>query len=75
MELLKKRKTPFVVALNKIDRCYGWETIKDTSSYLALQRQKPETRQDFETKLAKIITQLNTRGENAELYWKNEDPT
>lgn len=40
LELLRKGNTPFVVALNKIDRCYGWETIPDSPSFTALQRQK-----------------------------------
>jgi len=36
LELLSKRKTPFVVALNKIDRSYGWKSKNDYSSYLTL---------------------------------------
>lgn len=39
LELLKKRNTPFVVALNKIDRSYNWKPIKDGSSYLSLKQQ------------------------------------
>ena len=36
LELLRKTKSPFVVALNKIDRCYGWKSEKGISSRLAL---------------------------------------
>jgi translation initiation factor 5B len=33
LELLKKGNTPFVVALNKIDRSYGWEANNDSCSF------------------------------------------
>ncbi len=39
LELLKKGGTPFVVALNKIDRSYGWKAEKDGCSYESLQKQ------------------------------------
>lgn len=74
LELLKKGKTPFVVALNKIDRCYGWQSKNDHPSYLALKYQKPETINDYESKLKKVIAQLNENGYNADLYWKVDDP-
>jgi translation initiation factor 5B len=43
IELLRDRNTPFVVALNKIDRSYEWKVEKDSSSYLALKRQEETT--------------------------------
>ena len=32
MRLLRERKTPFIVALNKIDRLYGWKKIDNNVS-------------------------------------------
>ncbi len=28
--MLRNRGTPFVVALNKVERCYDWKTCKDS---------------------------------------------
>lgn len=71
---MRKGNTPFVVALNKIDRCYGWESINDSPSFLELKKQKSETKHDFETKFQKVIAELNVKGYNADLYWNVEDP-
>jgi translation initiation factor 5B len=62
------------VALNKIDRSYNWQCFADESSYTSLKNQKPESFHDYQTKLEKVILQLNQKGYNAALYWKNENP-
>ena len=36
LQLLKMRKTPFVIAMNKIDRTYAWKTTEFGSSYVSL---------------------------------------
>lgn len=42
IDLLKMRKTPFVIALNKIDRCYKWNSDKFGSSQTNLAKQGPD---------------------------------
>ena len=58
-----------MVALNKIDRSYGWKAQKDHSSYLTLKQQAVESIDDYSSKLKKIILEINTKGYNAAMYW------
>ena len=37
LQMLRSKKTPFVIALNKVDRCYGWKTVKDRPFIEALE--------------------------------------
>jgi translation initiation factor 5B len=73
LNMLKKKRTPFIVALNKIDRLYGWQTVPDRSSRVALEAQDANTRQEFNDKYTRVVTQLMEQGLNANLYWKNDD--
>lgn len=62
------------MALNKIDRSYGWKPENDGCSYESLQNQSSEALHDYNTKKSKVILELNEKGYNAALYWQNEDP-
>lgn len=73
INLLKMRKTPFVIALNKIDRCYDWKAIPNAAFRTTFATQKVGPQQEFETKASKIKLQLAEQGLNTELYWQNPD--
>lgn len=47
LHLLRMRKTPFVIALNKIDRTYNWKTTEFGSSYLSCKGQTKDNQNDF----------------------------
>jgi len=73
IKMLKASKRPFVVALNKIDRCYGWKTMPDSPVQEALQAQDENCKLEFKDRSERIVVQLMEQGLNAQLYWKNDD--
>jgi len=73
LNMLKKKRTPFIVALNKVDRLYGWKSVPDRSIRAALADQDENCIQEFNDRAQRAITQLMEQGLNASLYWKNDD--
>lgn len=71
--LLRQRKSPFIVALNKIDRLYGWQSYPDLSIEEMIERQNPSTKAEFEDRLSKIIIAFAEQGLNAEVSFRNDD--
>jgi len=73
IQLLQARNTPFVIALNKIDRLKDWVEKPNSSSYKSLQSQGGFTKGVFDEKWKPIFTQLAMQDINAEMYWKNDN--
>jgi translation initiation factor 5B len=48
IKLLKKNNTPFVIALNKIDRLYQWQTHPEMDIKDCIQSQKRSTKDQFD---------------------------
>lgn len=73
LNLLKAKKTPFVVALNKIDRLYDWQTMnrKDVSDII--KTQAANTQLEFEQRKNEVIVQFAEQGLNAALFYENPD--
>ncbi|MBN2042281.1 MAG: translation initiation factor IF-2 [Candidatus Aenigmarchaeota archaeon] len=70
---LKEFKTPFVVALTKIDRILGYRS-SEGACFLDNYRHQDERVQDqFEEKLYRVIGQLGEKGFPAERYDRVED--
>merc|ERR1719319_592732 len=75
LNLLKKKKTPFVVALNKVDRLYEWKPNKHKDVQEVLELQGTNTKLEFQKKKDEVILGLAEQGLNAALFWENPDPT
>lgn len=73
IQLLKLRKTPFVVALNKIDRLYGWQATSNGAVQASLALQSAACRDEFEARVQQTKLAFAELGLNAELFWANSD--
>ena len=73
INMLKRKKAPFVVALNKVDRCYGWKTLPDGPIREALALQDENCRLEFKGRTDHVMMQLMEQGLNSKLYWENDD--
>ncbi len=54
INILKRAKTPFIVALNKIDLLYGWRVQKNEPFVLSEKKQSEQVRQLLEEKIYKL---------------------
>lgn len=71
IKILQESNTKFIIALNKVDRLYGWVSEPDRSAQSSLKIQDPNTLSQFDSKVTHIKVQLMELGLNSELYWKN----
>jgi translation initiation factor 5B len=62
ISLLKKRRIPFVVALNKIDRIYNWKVVPNAPLKDTLSQQEPSVIEEFEKRMEQIIAEIAMQG-------------
>lgn len=72
IQILKQNKTPFIVALNKIDRINGWKKVGDELEQ-SLEMQPSHVRQDFDEKYYTLVSAFQNYGFDPELYYKISD--
>ncbi|MGC8895513.1 MAG: translation initiation factor IF-2 [Candidatus Bathyarchaeia archaeon] len=75
IEILKARKTPFLVAANKIDRIPGWNSYPDTPFLKAYQMQDTYVKQDLDNRLYDIIGVFSRQGFRADRFDRIKDFT
>ena len=73
MRLLRDRKTPFIVALNKIDRLFGWRKIDNNGFRESLAMQTKGCQGEFKDRLEKTKLAFAEQGFNSELYYENKN--
>jgi len=68
LEILKARKTPFIVAANKIDRVEGWRPNPDTLFMESYSKQQELVREDLDGRLYNIMGTLSREGFSSERF-------
>lgn len=74
IELLKENNTHFMIALNKIDKIYGWNPQKDVCLKQTFEKQTKQTLTLLKDYINKIIIQLAELEINAMVYYENKNP-
>ena len=75
IHILRQYKTPFVIALNKVDTIQGWQCEEGRPFILSEKTQQEHTLEAFNEKLYKVIEQLSYEGISADRYDRIDDFT
>ncbi len=74
IKILKLNKTPFVIALNKIDNISGWRKLDDNLQK-SVESQPQNIKQIFNERYYTLIGSLNNHGFDADLFYNIKDFT
>jgi len=74
IQLLKMNKTPFVIALNKIDNISGWRKL-DEELKKSIELQPQRVKQEFDEKYMTLQGSLNSYGFDSDLFFNIKDFT
>ena len=62
IEILKARKTPFIVAVNKVDRIPGWKSQQETPFLKSYASQSSFVREDLDNRLYQVMGEFSRLG-------------
>ncbi len=68
IEILKARRTPFIVAANKIDRIDGWRSAPDSSVMASYSKQEQLVREDMDNRVYNMMGTLSRLGFRSERF-------
>ncbi|MBW6451533.1 MAG: translation initiation factor IF-2 [DPANN group archaeon] len=73
--ILKKSKTPFIVAANKIDKLSGWQKNKGMCFLESYGKQRDDVKEHLDMKIYELIGQFFDRGFQVDRFDRVEDFT
>lgn len=75
LDILKTRKTPFLVAVNKIDRIAGWRSHPEKLFLNSYESQAPSVREDLDNRLYTIMGSFSMLGFSPDRFDRIKDFT
>jgi len=75
IEILRARKTPFIVAATKIDLIPGWKAQGIVPFLRAFQAQSEPVKEELQNRIYTLMGDLSFYGFNSDLYYKIKDFT
>ncbi len=73
IRILRQYKTPFVIALNKIDTIQGWHSVDGRPFILSEKAQQDRTLEEFNKKMYQVIGQMAQEGISSDRYDRIDD--
>ena len=74
IEILKKNKTPFIIAANKVDLIQNYQN-KSPSILQDIEQQQEKTKKQINTKIYEIVGKLSEHNINADIFNRIDDFT
>lgn len=68
LNILKMYKTPFIVAANKIDKIYGWQTNENAPFMQTFSKQATNVQQTLDTHIYELVGTLHEEGFESERF-------
>ncbi|MGE4212743.1 MAG: translation initiation factor IF-2 [Candidatus Methanomethylophilaceae archaeon] len=75
IRILRQYKTPFVIAMNKIDTIQGWNSVEGRPFIVSEKSQQERTIEVFNEKMYNIMAQMSQEGIYADRYDRIDDFT
>lgn len=73
IEILKRNKTPFIVAANKIDRITGWRPNEDESYTKTLKKQRDDVQGRLQEKIYELVGDLHDNDFSSNIFTEVSD--
>ena len=72
LDILRKRKVPFLIALNKLDTVPGWRPSSSLTS--SLKQLDESTRNNLDGRIYDVVGELSRHGIQSEAFYRLQDP-